>query len=111
MTQEQLLDHVAKLVTNACKSSEGLILLMFKNEFHTLRLPEKVDIDEVCVHVFNAQEIAAGLPPSTWLTLSKKLWTLYSTHAKTIKFPKQTAAAAGKPERKPNPSDEPPKAG
>lgn len=109
MNQDQLLDHVAKLVTNCAGSEIGLVVLLHNDDFSVAFLPCSIDPELDIVEVFRSADIRTGLPPSRWFSLSKKLWALKSTPVSTIKFSDQTSAGRGKPSRKGTPEIEPPK--
>jgi len=111
MNQEQLLDHVAELLRTEAEKGPGTLLLVFTDDFHVLRLDIAVGDIGTLLGFFDAGKVGSGLAPSSWLELSKKVWSCKSAPTSSIKFPGQPTAGGGKPGRRPKPPDEPPKTG
>ena len=111
MNQEQLLDHVAELLKTEAEKGPGTLLLVFTDDFHVLRLDIAAGDIGTLLSFFDANKVNANLPPSVWLELSKKVWACKSTPSGSIKFPGPPGIPAGKPGRKPKPTDEDPKTG
>jgi hypothetical protein len=107
MNQEQLLDHVAELITGAAKEGPGAIMLLFKDDFTILRLKEELDPDAIVVHIFNSKSVIDGLSPSTWMKIAKEIWACKSSSSSTIKFPAPAGVPGRKPGRKPQTPDDP----
>lgn len=102
MNQEQILDGVAEQLKKEAETHTGTLLVCFTDDIKMHRIHIKTEEIGTVLGIYDANKVKAGLPPSAWLELGKKIWTEISKRpgpaTNTIKpqFGKKQTAAGNK---------------
>jgi len=86
MNQDQLIDHISDLLKSGSEKGPGILLLCFKEDFSVLHVKEKINPDTQILTIIDSETFRAGLTPSLWINLARKVWACKCTKTNTIPF-------------------------